>query len=162
MTINRISKGQVAAGGGINTGGIAVRSLRAPISTATFGVERDTGLDLPVGAVVKNVYVQVTTREITATTKTISVGILSSELAGGTNAFLAAVTTASAGLWTGIQGNSATSGAFGSLLTEVSTVSALVRRNHIVRGAAQSLAYTLNSAHTELVGTIVVEFDQYI
>lgn len=158
MGKQRISKGIVLTGGA-QTGGLVERSKRFAISTATNGVEIDTGFDFPAGSVVKDVFIDVATLEQTATTKTISVGLLSSETNGATNGFLSSVSTASAGIYSGIQGLSATSGAFGSLLMETSTVSASVRRDHIVQsGKAASLTYTLNDAHTELVADLVVRF----
>lgn len=158
MGKQRFSKGEALVGS-LNTGGLSIRSVVIPVSTATNGVQIDSGKDLPVGAVVRDVFVKVKTAEVTASVPTISVGLLSSETGGATNGFLSSVVTSTTGVLSGIQGAAATSGAFGSLLMETSTVSAAVRRNHIVLpGKAQSITYTLNSAHTELVADLVVQF----
>ncbi len=68
------------------------------ITSTPTGAEQDTGFDLPVNAIVKRVYVLVTTAEATGGTKTLDVGILSTETSGDADGFVKALSVASTGM----------------------------------------------------------------
>lgn len=72
-----------------------VQVKKITISSTPTGSEQDTGWDLPTKAVVLDVFVEVTTVEATGTTKTLDVGILSSETGGDADGFLDGVSVAS-------------------------------------------------------------------
>lgn len=156
-----------------NAGG-AVRIKELPI-TVKDNNENDTGWDLPPKAVVLDVWVNVTTLEGTATTKTIDVGLLSSETGGDADGFLDGVSTGTpASLKQGIA--TVTTGANtkfyaatptrGVLLidhqagTDVDQDEGLMReKNHLSDSVtAKSVSYTLGSAHTELVADIYIMY----
>lgn len=61
------------------------------------GSEVDTGWDLPADAVVLKVFLKVTAAEATGTTKTIDVGLLSSESGGDADGFIVGLSVASTG-----------------------------------------------------------------
>lgn len=61
------------------------------------GTETDTGWDFPDDAVLLDVFLDVEDEEATGTTKTIDVGLLSSESGGDANGFIAAFSVATAG-----------------------------------------------------------------
>ena len=143
--------------GALALSGGSIRILRFPVSTSTNGVERSTGFALLSGTVVRRAYVAVKTLEATASTKTISVGLLSSETGGATNGFLNAVSTASAQIVAGNPAFTGTSVQFGSLLAVNAASAQLIRDHVVISGNAKTVTYTLNSAHTELVADVVLE-----
>ena len=73
-----------------------VKVIRINASDGTG--ENDTGWDLPSTAIVEDVLVNVKTAEATGTTKTIDVGLLSSEAGGDADGFLDGVDVSSTGL----------------------------------------------------------------
>lgn len=62
------------------------------------GSEVDTGWDLPADAVVLDVFLKVTAAEATGTTKTIDVGLLSSETGGDADGFIDGLSVAATGI----------------------------------------------------------------
>ncbi len=76
--------------------------LRIPIAFGDGTAENDTGVDLPATAIVHDVYVSCTTAETTGVTKTLSVGLLSSESGGDANGFLASVDVSATGIKRGV------------------------------------------------------------
>lgn len=65
-----------------------------PMAFNAGGTETDTGLDLPLGACVKDVLLEVTTLDAT---ETVDIGLLSSESSGDADGFLVAASVATAG-----------------------------------------------------------------
>jgi hypothetical protein len=130
--------------------------MRVPLADKNDTDEHDTGYDLKAGDIVKNVYVQVFTAEATATTKTIDVGMLSSESGGDADGYLDGVSTAATGM---VQGTLINTGQTRGALLRVdeSGGGVLVPHQHVV-AAAVSIAYTLGEAATELDADIIVEF----
>ena len=140
----------------------------APISVLTTG-EKDTGIDFKAGDVILDAFVRITTAESTSGTKTIDVGLLSSESGGDTDGLLDGVSTATAGtimgaatVTTGSNTKFVASTTFGILLTDAQAGSDVdqdegvaIRKNYVV-STATSLVYQLGAAHTELVGDIYV------
>lgn len=82
----------------LSINGGLVRVKKISISSAPTGAEQDTGWDLPVNSVVMNVFVHVTTAEVTGATKTMDVGLLSSEIGGDTDGFLRGVSVSTTGV----------------------------------------------------------------
>lgn len=146
--------------------GAALKVKKIPVTTLT-SAEKDTGWDLPAKALVVDVFVNVTTLEATATTKTIDVGLLSSESGGDADGFLNDVSTATpaaikrgavtvtSGVWASMT--------FGVLLADFTAGTnaddrGLYNRKWYASDAvtAKSVSYTLGSTHTELVADIYV------
>jgi hypothetical protein len=130
-------------------------TMRVPITVLSTG-EKDTGHDLRTGDVVEEVYLDVKTAEATSGTKTIDVGLLSSESGGDTDGFLDGVSTAAAVV---VQGSLDSAGqTLGTLLhVDESGAGVLTRQPYIV-AAATSIVYQLGAAHTELDADIVIKF----
>ena len=144
---------------GFTMASVALRLARIPVSCATTG-ERTYGFTFPVGSIVQNVYLDVNTREQTASNKTIDIGLLSSETLGDADGFLDGVSTASVGAVQGSTAIGAAARTLGVLLLDGSTASAdLSRKHHIVRGSnAVTLSSTVAEVQTELVADIVVQY----
>lgn len=135
-------------------GGFGQRYAVARISDLTTG-EKDTGIDFVAGDRIEAAWINVRALEATATTKTIDVGLLSSESGGDADGILDGVSTAAAGhipasLASGAQ-------TYGILMHEDEGGGVLLPMPHIITTAV-SLTYTLGSAHTELVGEIHVKY----
>lgn len=118
--------------------------------------EKDTGIDFLAGDVILDCFVKVRTAEVTQATKTIDVGLLSSESGGDTDGFLDGVSTAATGTVVGSLANG--SNTYGVLLTETSGGAGENSLQRHVIAAATSLVYQLGGAHSELVGEIYVVY----
>ena len=86
----------------LDLGGMQLRVKKIPITSTPTGAEQDTSFDLPSGAVVRDVLVDVTTAEATGATKTLDVGLLSSESGGDADGLLDGVSVAATGLVRGV------------------------------------------------------------
>jgi hypothetical protein len=117
--------------------------------------EVDTGWDLPATAIVKNVFINVNTKEETATTKTIDVGTNGSG-SDDPNGFLAGVSVATAGL---VKGTLASGGqTLGALLyADEDGSGALVPEPDITSGG-ESVTVTAGEAFTEADFDILIEY----
>lgn len=137
---------------GFTTSSVSLRMVRVPFSAATTGVY-DTGFDFPAGSVVLDIWLDLPAAEATASTKTMSVGLLASETGGATAGFLSGVSTASALTVAG----SMVAGArtYGTLLQEGTAASILWKKNALITTAV-SLTTLMASAHTELTTGDVV------
>jgi hypothetical protein len=151
--VQKISGGRTKIGAAQLGNGLSLQAKKLPISDRGAS-EVDTGFDLPAKAIVLDCWVDIRTLEGTASTKTIDVGLLSSESGGDADGFLDGVSTAAA---VSVQGT-LTNGTLtlGALLRDASGVSvAYSRKNHLADSvAAKSVSYTLGEAHTEVVGDI--------
>lgn len=151
----------------------AMAKIKKIAVTASDGTEQDSGWDLPAKALVLDVFVDVTTAESTGTTKTLDVGILSSESGGDANGLLDGVSTASTSIVRGVP--TITTGANevyfasttkGVLLaaftagtdtaTDVGTYFESPHLSDSITG--KSVSYTAGSAQTEFVGNIFVVY----
>lgn len=131
---------------------------KIPVTTKT-DTEIDTGWDLPAKAIVLNVWVDVITFEATGTTKTIDIGLLSSDTGGDADGFVDGLSTATAaGIRKGTLLNSGqTLGAY--LRVDESGAGVLVPEPHVAGSVvAKRVTYTLGSEHTELVANIYIEY----
>jgi hypothetical protein len=125
------------------------------VSDLTSG-ENDSGFDFQAGDIIDHVFIKVRTAEVTGSTKTIDVGLLSSESGGDADGFLDGVSTAA----TGIISPALTNGARtqGLLLTDDEDGSgALVPMPYVVTTAV-SLTYTHGDVPTELDAEIHVRY----
>lgn len=141
----------------ISVASVTLKRARVPVSCATTG-ERTYALAFAPGDVIKNVYVDVSVAEATATTKTIDVGLLSGQTNGDADGFLDGVTTASIQI---VQG-SLVAGAVtrGALLSEGTAASGRFAKSHVIHGTnATTLSSTVAEAQTELVADIIVEYE---
>jgi hypothetical protein len=129
------------------------------ITAAANTDENSTGWSLPAKAIVHNVFLDVTTAEATATTKTIDVGTLSTD-SGDANGYFAAVSTATLGLVKGTLLN--TGQTLGALLSvDEDGAGALVPEADITMGGKE-ITWTAGEAQTEFAGTIVIEYTEIV
>lgn len=70
------------------------RVHKIAIATAPTGAEQDTGFALPAKALLLDVFLDVTTAEATGTTKTMNIGLLSSQSGGDADGFAIGVSVA--------------------------------------------------------------------
>lgn len=140
-----------------NAGGHPLRTHVIEIVADATGSEQDTGFDLPADWVVTNVYVRTTTAESTGSTKTIDVGLLSSESGGDLDGFLDGVDVSAVGIKVP---ELATAGMTrGALLRETAT--GTVPKHHPATAVtAKSLVYKSGSAFSEWRGKIAIEYFQ--
>jgi len=97
MTHSNLTKGSVGAGAFV-TGGVKEYWHCLPIRSTPTGAEQDTGYDLPANAELLETRVLVATAETTGTTKTLDVGLKSSESGGDADGFIDGVSVATTGL----------------------------------------------------------------
>jgi hypothetical protein len=135
-----------------------LRCKRIAITTAPTGSEQDTGFDLPAKGILLDCWIEATTFEATGTTKTLDVGLLSSESGGDADGFLDGVSVATS---TGMKQGVLTKGAetVGVLLkytiTDNGTATHPQRQWYNLQTAtARSVSYTSGSALTEFRGAI--------
>ncbi len=154
--------------------GALVKCATASISSAPTGSEQDAGIDLPAKAVVLDVFLDVTAAEVTGGTKTMSVGLLSSESGGDADGFLVGVSCAATGLKRGVAtvtaGGSETYfsattrgallGSFVAGADSAGDVGTVYERPHLSDSVtAKSVSYTAgDSDWVEFRGTLVVVY----
>ena len=109
--------------------GAAIKIKRIRLSKQTTAAETDTGWDLPAGSFVMDAFIKVITAEATESTKTIEVGLLSSESGGDADGFLDAVSVAATGLVKG--GVTVTVGGTETFYAANPTKGALLRAGYI-------------------------------
>lgn len=153
---------EVNAVADLSVNGAVVKTKVLPITLVASTSEQDTGWDLPTKAVVLNAFVDVTTLEATGTTKTVDVGLLSSETNGDADGFLDGVSVAAAGVKQGsLVAGSVTRGL---LLRETVTGSGSATHSSpntysVSAGVARSVSYTLGSNDfAELVANIIIHY----
>jgi hypothetical protein len=144
--------------------------VKIPVTALSTG-EKDTGVDLPTKGIVLDCFVDVKTAEATASTKTIDVGLLSSESGGDADGFLDGAVDSSIAVVRGSitvtdgtnQNFIAAAPTLGALLRTgelggdaAGTAAALIKTPHVLNGTAKSVTYTLGATHTELVADIIV------
>jgi hypothetical protein len=148
-------------------------TLVCPLADKNDTDEHDTGYALQAYDIIKDVYVRVYTAEATASTKTIDVGLLSSQSGGDADGLLDGVSTSAAGT---IKGESAiTTGSNTKFAAATPTRGVLMmdhqagtdvdqdegvayKKHHVCNTTALNISYTLGEAATELDADIVVEF----
>lgn len=146
------------------TEGAVIRTKKLEITSTPDGSEQDTGWDLPQSAIVFDVFVEVTTAEATGGTKTLDVGLITSETgqdAGDPDGFLEGLVVSSTGIkqgtitaTTGTHTTYVSARTLGDLLIDGSdggdaadTNGLVLRVPHVVTGSgAVSVVYTAGSA----------------
>lgn len=78
--------------------GAQLFAKRIRINSTPTGAEQDTNFDLPAKALVTDILVDVQVAEATGTTKTLDIGLLSSEGGGDADGFVDGVSVATTGL----------------------------------------------------------------
>ena len=133
-------------------GGVS-KIVKAPLAIVADTDPHVLAITIPDKAIIKRVWVDVTVKEDTGTTKTIDIGISS----GDENGFLAAISVAAAGVIQGTLANGAqTRGAL--LAVDEDGAGALVPMDYVCT-AATILCYTLVAADfAELAGNVFVEY----
>jgi hypothetical protein len=96
--MNLLTAGAGKVGSLVLGDGAQYFARRILISAAPTGAEQDTGFDLPAKAVLIDVFVDVKVAEATGGTKTLDVGLLSSEGGGDFDGFVDGVSVATTGL----------------------------------------------------------------
>lgn len=131
------------------------RGVRAQVALIPFfagdvtaATEKDTGLDLPVNAIISPF---VAARVIAGESgKTIDMGTLSTESGGDADGFLAALSVASA---VSVAAKSASTNTRGALLG-----GATLDRGHVVVSGTQSVSYTLSSGSASAQGVAMLPY----
>ncbi len=109
------------------------------------GSETDTGEDLPDDGLVVDFWMYVNTAEATGGTKTLDVGLLSSESGGDANGFGAALDVSATGfVKPTLASGGQTRGAL--LYADESGAGVLVPESHVLNGTAKSVTVTAGSA----------------
>lgn len=155
-----------------NLPGILVKEIE--ITAAPTGSEQDTGFDLPQNCIVFDVFVKSRVAEATGATKTIDVGLLSSETAGDADGFLKAIDVSATGLKGGVatytdgaSQNYVSANTIGALLFDglvgsnaAGEAGTINRTPHLVTGSnAKSVTYTAGSNDwVEFRGSIIVVY----
>lgn len=131
-----------------------------PMIFIAGGTVQDTGFDLPVNLLVRDVAVRVLAVDAT---ETVDIGILASETGGDENGFVEVATVATLGyvnLYPVVTNGSNidyhdTAAGYGALLGQkiagadaVATVGGFERRNYRTDGVAKSVTYTVSSSDT--------------
>lgn len=94
LLVGDITLDSEGAGGGATT---LMKCKKIAISSTPTGAEQDTGWDLPSTAIVTHVVLKVTTAEATGGTKTMDIGLLSSETGGDADGFCDGISAAATG-----------------------------------------------------------------
>lgn len=146
-----------------------VKRLSPRVRTAG---EHSTGWRLPTKGIVLDCWVDIITAEATQATKTIDVGLLSTEVGGDADGFLDGVSNAATGVKKG--GATVTAGGNesyfasttkGVLLSSIvagadvaGDVGTYYEFPHILNGTARTVSYTYGGASTEVVADIYVMY----
>lgn len=165
-TILELSRGNLTLG----PAGARVKWWRSAQIGAGTNAEVDTLFDLPEKAIVHEVLIEVTTAEVTGTTKTLDVGLLASETGGDADGFADGVSVASTGIKR--PGATVTTGALAAntrgLLLADYTVGAgdddrgiYVEKPHVAGAVtAKSVSYSRGSTLTEFRGYIWILYSE--
>lgn len=92
------SASEVDAVADLSARGILSKAIALDITSTPTGSEQDTGWDLPPNAIVIGVGINVTTAEASGGTKTLDVGLLSSETSGDTDGFISSLAVTTVGV----------------------------------------------------------------
>lgn len=95
---------ELNASADLSVNGAVIKTKVIAITSTPTGSEQDTGWDLPAKGVLLDVFIDVTTAEATGGTKTIDVGLLSSESGGDADGFIAALSVSATGVKRGQAG----------------------------------------------------------
>lgn len=175
----QVGRGVKGAGGFLHTGqGVIDRWKRINITATPTGSEQDTGWDLPSNGIVRAVYIYVATAEATGGTKTLDVGLLSSESGGDADGFLDGVSVSSTG-WKGgdftyTDGGSqnyVSAATFGLLLYSgllgadgAGTAGTVAPKPHLIGSVtAKSITYTAGSNDfAEFRGALLIQYSEFL
>jgi len=128
----------------LSASGAVTKTLRVPITAAPDGTEQDSGVDLPLKSVVLGYYVDVTAAEVTGATKTMDIGLLSTEVGGDADGFGVGIDCSAVGIQKPTLLN--TGQTLGALLAvDESGGGVLVPEGHVCNGTAVSVSYTAGS-----------------
>ncbi len=146
----------------MSVAGGVTKVITIPIVASLSAAEQDTLINMPAKAIVTGVWLDVTTAEVTGATKTMDVGLLSSESGGDADGFLDNIATTPVGLKQGSLVNGAVT--LGALLKETITDSAAAtqsgRKPFLSDSVtAKSISYTFGSNDwVEFRGTLVIQY----
>lgn len=133
--------------------GAVTRYAKAALTIVEDTDAHDTAIVIPAGSIIKNVWVDVATKEDTGTTKLVDIGVSS----GDEDGFLDGVSVAAAGTIKGTLLN--TGQTLGALLCVDESGSGALVPEPYVCSAATTICYTLSAANfAELVASVIVEY----
>lgn len=134
---------------------VQIKELR--IGSNPTGSEQDTGWDLPDNSIIRDCWLYTDTAEATGATKTIDVGILSSEAGGDADGLLDGVSVSATGNKRGVYTTAATT--YGALLrVDNDGGSHYSPALHIGDNTAKSISFTSGSAFSEFRGSIFIMY----
>jgi hypothetical protein len=146
-----------AAGGSVTGQGSSTKKITIGFADGT--TETDTAWDIPSNALVREVYVNVTTAEATGTTKTVDIGLLASESGGNADGFIDGLSVATTGV---IYPTLTTTATWGVLLLEngLATSEKVVVPHDAGSVTAKSISWTPGSNDfAELAADIYIVYD---
>ena len=156
----RLGYGTFLAGAFLTDEGLSLAAKRYRVTASWLtGSEQDIGLDLPAQSIVLAAFVIVATAEATGTTKTLDVGLLSSESGGDADGFLDGLSVAATGLiFPTLASGAQTLGAL--LSVDEGGTGELVPEAHSTDSVtAKSISVTAGSADfAELIAEVVVVY----
>lgn len=173
---NRATKGELLAGLVSETAsGANIRVKKLSITSDPDGTEQDTGWNLPTKGLVLDVIVDVTTAEASVGSKTLDVGLLTSEGGGDPDGFLDGVSVAATG---GVAGNFTMTDGTSQNYVSANTLGALMftglvgadaadeagvvaKTPHVLNGTARSVTYTSSRAFSDLRADIYVVYASF-
>lgn len=174
-----LNDGVGGAFAGVFVGSMILRVKEIEITAAMIvGTEIDTGFDLPANALLVDAWINCRTAEATGATKTIDLGLLSSESGGDADGFMDGLSVAATGMkipnWvqtTGANNNylgAAATHTIGALLTGLLIAGEDIaaggdgfasRRAHASKSVtSKSVSITTGSAFTEFKGSILLHY----
>lgn len=156
----RIASPEATRFGAVAVNRVSYRHVAVDVSYADGTGEKDTGFDFEEGDIVDDVLIEVLTAEATGGTKTIDVGLLSSETGGDTDGLVDGVSVAAAGVYkASVDAAGITVGALMRVDTNSGVDTAYEKEPHIILpGKAKSLVFQLGGAMSEFEGRIHIFF----
>jgi hypothetical protein len=139
--------------GSVTSGGLTTQTVSELLPIVADTDSHDTTLVIPINAIIKRVWLSVTTAEATGTTKTLIVGISG----GDEDGFLAGVSVASIATVKGTLLN--TGQTLGALMSVDEDGAGALSPEPYITTAATTIAYTLVAAdYAEMVAKVYVEY----
>lgn len=137
----------------VSANGAVTRYSKEALPIVAAATAQDTGIVIPAGSIIKNVWIDVATKEDTGATQTVDIGVSG----GDEDGFLKGVSVAAAGT---VKGTLLSSGqTLGELMSVDEGGTGELVPEPYVCAAETTLCYTLGSADfAELVANVIVEW----
>lgn len=141
----------------LNTAGAVDKIAKIEITAPSDNLETSTGFILPDKAIVKDIFLDVITAEVTGTTKTLNIGTDSTD-SGDADGYLAGISVSTTGLKKGTVANGAVT--FGALLLTSLDGTSSVKEPDISSGGKEITFTAASSNFAELVANIFVVYTE--